>query len=415
MALIQCPECEGKVSDKATSCPHCGYPINIVPAPRRGRPTKFQPDTNFRLPNGYGTIKTLKGNRRKPYVALVNPRLVLNEQKGSSYYAYDSLGTFSDKLKAYTAILEHYDNPTKLHMNLTVKELYDKWLPHHMEVNSYNDAMRKRYDALFAYCTPLYKIKVLDTTPELLKNVIANASRIGERGHNKGKQINASLNTQGQIKGLLNMLYDYAIYLRILTVNYARTFEIKIDGVQHREGNPYNDSEIEKLWNGSGTLFIDTTLVQIYAGWRPGEVMNLNLDNVDINNWTFLGGSKTDSGKDRLVPIHTNIKSIVEFYYNEAKSIGRPVLFGRKTPYNGSYTYTDNSYRYALLKELEALQITGHIPHDGRHTFSSLGKRYGMDDYARKKIMGHKITDLTDRVYTRLDIEWYRKEIERIK
>ena len=28
MALIECPECKKQVSDKATSCPHCGYPIN---------------------------------------------------------------------------------------------------------------------------------------------------------------------------------------------------------------------------------------------------------------------------------------------------------------------------------------------------------------------------------------------------
>lgn len=27
MALMNCPECEGKVSDKAKSCPHCGFPI----------------------------------------------------------------------------------------------------------------------------------------------------------------------------------------------------------------------------------------------------------------------------------------------------------------------------------------------------------------------------------------------------
>ena len=27
MALITCPECNGQVSDKATVCPHCGYPI----------------------------------------------------------------------------------------------------------------------------------------------------------------------------------------------------------------------------------------------------------------------------------------------------------------------------------------------------------------------------------------------------
>ena len=27
MALIQCPECRNDVSDKAETCPRCGYPI----------------------------------------------------------------------------------------------------------------------------------------------------------------------------------------------------------------------------------------------------------------------------------------------------------------------------------------------------------------------------------------------------
>lgn len=31
MALIKCPECGGKVSDRAENCIHCGYPIR----PRR--------------------------------------------------------------------------------------------------------------------------------------------------------------------------------------------------------------------------------------------------------------------------------------------------------------------------------------------------------------------------------------------
>ena len=28
MALINCPECENEVSDKAEKCPRCAYPIN---------------------------------------------------------------------------------------------------------------------------------------------------------------------------------------------------------------------------------------------------------------------------------------------------------------------------------------------------------------------------------------------------
>src|SRR2546425_8362560 len=38
MALIKCPECERDVSDKATVCPHCGYPV--TPTAQGARPVQ---------------------------------------------------------------------------------------------------------------------------------------------------------------------------------------------------------------------------------------------------------------------------------------------------------------------------------------------------------------------------------------
>jgi predicted nucleic acid-binding Zn ribbon protein len=29
MSLIHCPECQKKISDKAASCPDCGYPVPV--------------------------------------------------------------------------------------------------------------------------------------------------------------------------------------------------------------------------------------------------------------------------------------------------------------------------------------------------------------------------------------------------
>ncbi len=36
MALMTCPECSHRVSDKARACPSCGYPIAGDSAPRNG-------------------------------------------------------------------------------------------------------------------------------------------------------------------------------------------------------------------------------------------------------------------------------------------------------------------------------------------------------------------------------------------
>jgi len=38
MTLIKCPECEKSISDKATECPQCGYPIPKTPKPTKNCP-----------------------------------------------------------------------------------------------------------------------------------------------------------------------------------------------------------------------------------------------------------------------------------------------------------------------------------------------------------------------------------------
>ena len=66
MALIKCPECELQVSDRALSCPHCGYPLQEVPMVTVS--SKKKKNRRRRLPNGFGSITELKNrNLRKPF------------------------------------------------------------------------------------------------------------------------------------------------------------------------------------------------------------------------------------------------------------------------------------------------------------------------------------------------------------
>ena len=34
MALIKCPECNKEISDKATTCPNCGFPVQEINKPK---------------------------------------------------------------------------------------------------------------------------------------------------------------------------------------------------------------------------------------------------------------------------------------------------------------------------------------------------------------------------------------------
>ena len=42
-------------------------------------------------------------------------------------------------------------------------------------------------------------------------------------------------------------------------------------------------------------------------------------------------------------------------------------------------------------------------------------EKYNVDEYALKYIVGHKITDITERVYTDRDIEWLKEEMSKVK
>ena len=43
-----------------------------------------------------------------------------------------------------------------------------------------------------------------------------------------------------------------------------------------------------------------------------------------------------------------------------------------------------------------------------------MAKKYEMDEYALKWIVGHYINDLTERIYTERSVDWLMREISKI-
>ena len=48
--------------------------------------------------------------------------------------------------------------------------------------------------------------------------------------------------------------------------------------------------------------------------------------------------------------------------------------------------------------------------HDPRKHFSTMAKKYKVDEYALKYMIGHKIEDITEKVYTQRDVNWLKEE-----
>lgn len=397
--LIKCPECELQVSDKALSCPHCGYPMKANVKPRKARSTKRR-----RLPNGFGQISEIKNrNLRKPYRAMVTigksetGRPICKPLKPESYFT-----TYNE---AYAALMEYNKNPYDLSEKTTVEELYKRWSE--KRYKTLDKETSRHLQAAWEYCTSVYNLNVQDLRIHHIKFCMTE----GTKEYN-GKILHTNAATKRRIKTVFNQLLDYAVEYELVTRNVSRDFELPKDvknDLETKNGHiPFTDEEINILWKNKGTKCIDMLLVQCYSGWRPVEVCTLELSKISFENWSFVGGVKTKAGKDRCVPIHTRIREIVKQYYDESTSKGQKYLFGDR---NGYKKYSND---FLAIREQIGLG-SGHRLHDGRTHFVTAAKKYNVDEYAIKRIVGHRIDDITERVYTKRSFEWLQSEIEKIK
>ena len=400
--LLKCPECELQISDKATFCPHCGYPIQPDIKPRKPRNKN---NKRKRLPNGFGQISQIKNrNLRNPYRAMVTVgktstgRPICKPLKPESYFP-----TYND---AYAALVEYNKNPYDLKPDITVKELYEKWTAEYFK--NATDNYIRTVNSAWAYCSSIYDMRAKDIRSRHIKGCMEEGFRI---------------ETKSRIKSLFNNMLDYALEYEIVPMNYARTFELSGDVIVEIEKNkkkhfPFDNKEMDLLWkNVDDVKFTDWIIIQCYMGWRPQELATLRLDEVNLEKWYMQAGMKTEAGKQRIVPIHSKIKELVKRNYDFALSINSDYLFNDKgQTHSGSWSVTYDKYASRFEKVVKQLNLNPeHRPHDPRTTFVTMGKKAGMDEYALKEMVGHSIQDITESTYTVRDLEWLREDIEKIK
>lgn len=411
--LIKCPECNLQVSDKAISCPHCGYPLDTKAIKRQhNKSTKRK-----RLPNGFGTISKLKNkNLRRPFRAQVCV--------GKNFYGkpiYKSLkpqSSFETYNDAYAALMEYHKNPYDLDSDLTVEQLYEKWSEEYFKALSSSSSERTVKSA-WNYCSSIYRMRAKDLRARHIKGCMEGGTYIVN-----GKEKHPSPTTKTKIKSLFNLMLDYAEEHELVDKNYARTFKLADDILKDVEEEKkdhidFTNEEMQKLWNNLYNVdYVDVLLIQCYSGWRPQELGLLKIENVDLDNWFITGGMKTDAGKDRIVPVHPKIRSLVKYRYQEAQKLGSEYLINctdTKT-HRSSLKLTYDKYRHRVDKIIEQLELNpDHRAHDGRIQFETMAGDAKMNEYAVKRIMGHKIKDITESTYTKRKKEWLMEEILKIK
>ena len=415
MALMNCPECDLQVSDKVLFCPHCGFPLKGTKEQKR----RYIP-RRMRLPNGFGSITEIKGRHlRNPFRVRV---CVGKTQQGKPILsALKPKSMFRTYNEAYNALAEYNRNPYDLDNDLTVQELYDKWTESYFTTCS--EAYQRTVTSAWAYCSSIYDMRSKDVRARHLKGCMEEGFRIEYRGKHKGEKIYASAGTKSRIKSLFNLMFDYALEFEIVDRNYARTFEISDDVVKEIESNkkdhiPFTDDELQILWDNVGKVkYADWILIQCYMGWRPQEIATIRLDEINLDEWYMQAGMKTEAGKQRIVPIHTKVRDLVKKNYDFAQSIDSEYLLNDESRKPSVFvTMSYDKYSNRFVKAIAELNLNPeHRPHDPRKTFVTRCKKAEVDEYALKELIGHTIKDITESTYTVRDVEWLRKDLEKMQ
>ncbi len=374
----------------------------------------------MKLPNGYGSVTKLSGNRRKPYLARVTIGWTTNEQTGKCVQNRVPLGTFKTKKEALQALAEYGANPYDLqNNNLTLAELYQKWTESYFPTKS--ESSSRTIIAAWRYCHAIYSMRVKDLRARHIKGIMEDGYIIPTRGKDAGQKVPASPGTKARIKSMFNLMLDYALEYELIDKNYARTFDISNDIIKEKEAATrghiiFTDAEMQTLWNNVDSLrFVDWILIQCYMGWRPQELAILKIADVNLDNQYIVGGMKTTADQNRTVPIHPRIKHLVQKNYDQAVELGSKNLFNDPLAVKGGMLVTYDKYAGRFAKIMTALKFReDHRPHDPRKTFITMAKKAEVDEYVIKRLIGHRITDITEGTYTERDIEWLRSELEKM-
>ncbi len=367
-----------------------------------------------RLPNGYGSIRYLGKSRKNPYA--VHPPadidgnrppalcyvddwmkgfIILTSLKAGTYTpgmeatlrlpdSTGSLDALAEKIMAdYNRVKGiEPDEPEKTFSEVYKAFYADKFTEGH----KYSASTVRAIQAGYRNCKSLYdkEFRAL-RSKDLQDNLDACTLKHASLEH---------------IKNLYRQMYKYADGQGWCDKDYSQYIKIKkADDDEH--GVPFSDAELKTLWENVHNVTAEMILIICYSGWRISEYLDMK---IDLDEKYFFGGSKTDAGKDRTVPIHSAIFPLVERRLKEFGCIlpCRPEDFREQMD--------------RLLNSLGFVNEPKHTPHDCRHTFSRLCEKYGVRENDRKRMLGHSFgNDITNRIYGHRELDDLRKEIEKIK
>ena len=369
-----------------------------------------------RRPNGSGTVVKLSGRRRKPFCAKVtlDERNLTNGEKKRLV-----IGTFETYQEALNALSLY---------SLTVNNTISKKEAMEIDPEVYQkvqDKMSKKVPTFLDIYYILDKDEFSLLSPQTQNSMHGAIKHLKKLHYLKIDQITLRMiqdvfdedgsnhSTQVHMKTICTKVFRYAVVNQYISRDDDYTSYIRVAKYEESDMHrPYTINEILAL-KRAGTPEAHIMLIFIYTGVRINELLNINRDNIHIDEKCdddgterlisyMITGSKTKAGKNRIVPIHDDIK---QFVIDELLKPEKRLV---------DVTYANFTTRTVLIK-VNKLLNTHHTMHDTRKTFATLCQMNNLNVYIRKKVLGHRMNDITFDVYTNESKNRLWTEINKIK
>lgn len=354
--MATCIKCRDDLPEGATFCPSCGK--RQTPAPRKHR----------KRSNGTGCISHLTGNRAKPWMARKNDICI---------------GTYATRHEAQKALERLTDVTVNDKFNMTFAQVYERWHEEHRRKIS--ESMDQNYRLAYKQCAQLHNMQMRKILRSDYQACIIALEMQGK-----------SKSTCNKLRVLLGQLGRWAMEEGITLTNPAEDLNTVAKQKSTRE--IFTEEDIKAI-KKSNLHAADIALILISCGCRPGELFTVPLVNCREDH--FIGGSKTEAGKNRVIPIGPDgIKAYQKMRKRAIREGASLLIDGYEGRNKTAANFTKREWR-DLMDEIER---DGMIPYSCRHTFITRAIRAGMELPVLEAIVGH-VDRETTKIYTHLHAE----------
>lgn len=320
--------------------------------------------------NGTGTVYKMQGRRKRPWVAAKNKIVIGYYERKTD--ALEALERLSGK-----DLTERY--------NMTFSDVFKDWSEeHYKEVGKSGETS---YNVAYKTFEPLHDKKFRGLRTKDFQAII-------------DQKKDKSYSTLSKDKQLLTQMSTWAMREEIITTNFAKF--VKLPENEKTEKEIFTEKEIKKI-EADGSETAKIILMLLATGMRIGELFSLSVD--DYHDTYVIGGSKTEAGRDRVIPIRPEGRKHFKYFVSQATG---PQLLSGYTGNKDAKNYRSRDY-YPLLKKLG---IGKKPPHSIRHTYTSRAVKEKMAPEILQKILGHADYSTTANIYTHIDIDTLVKAVD---